>query len=114
VLLLGLDVATADALGGVDGGFVLALEGARELVEAGVQTEVGVVLSESTLDALPKLSELVAEQVAGVQNLRVVVTKLHGKGAPAPADPARIEASVASLLRKAAARGQRVVLEDRG
>jgi len=114
VLLLGLDAATADALGGVEGGFALALEGARELVEARVQTEVGLVVSEPTLDALPQLSELVAEQVPGVRNLRVVVTRLHGSGAPAAADPARIEEAVASLLQKAGPRGQRVVLEDRG
>lgn len=114
VLLLGLDAATADTLGGVDGGFALAFEGVRELVAAQVHTEVGLVVSEPTLEALPRLSEVVAEHLPGVRQLRVVATRLHGSGAPAPANPARIEEAVASLLREAGRRGQRVVLEDRG
>lgn len=114
VLLLGLDEATADELGGVTGSFGLALEGARSLVACGVSTELGVVLSERTLDDLPRLSALAEQHVRGVTTLRVLDARLRGPGAPGRADPARVEERVVTLIREGKRRGQSVVLEDRG
>lgn len=114
VVLLGADADKADALGGVQGSFDLALAGARLLMDAGAHVEVGLAVSEATLDSLHELSQLAADRLPGAAALRVIVTGLRGREAPGPADPARIEKMVACLLAKAASHGQHVVLEDRG
>ena len=80
----------------------------------GVNTEVGVVLSERTLDDLPQLSALVRERVPEVTRLRVLIAKLRGPGAPGQADPGWVEERVVALIREAQRWGQSVVLEDRG
>ncbi len=114
VVLLGVDSATADELGGVAGSFDLALAGVRHLMAENVATEVGLVLSDRTVDDVHRMSELVAERAPGASGLRVVVTRLRGREAPALPDPSKVEAGVSRLLALARERGQRVVLEDRG
>jgi radical SAM superfamily enzyme YgiQ (UPF0313 family) len=114
VLLLGLDAPTADELGGVAGSFDLALEGARQLIAANVPTEVGLVLTERTVNDAHRLSGMVSVGVPGASQLRVVVTRLRGTGAPPLPDPSKVQAGVSRLLELARQSGQRVVLEDRG
>jgi len=113
VLLLGLDVATADELGGVPGSFGLALDGARQLVAAGVVAELGVVLSERTLDSLPQLLDVASVMVPGHAGVRVVVADLVGTDRLVLPDPIRIESSVERLVDAACTRRLRVVVEDR-
>ena len=113
VLLLGLDRETADELGGVDGSFDLALEGARQLIAAGVSTELGIVLSNRTLDNLPKLVELATHSAPGHSGLQLIVTKLVGKEAPALPRLTLTEWSIEQLVEAAKVNQTRIVIEDR-
>jgi len=113
VLFLGLDARVADELAGMDGAFELAIEGARQLIAAKVSTDIGLVLSDRTVEEAHRLVELVEERLPGASGLRVVVAKLRGPNPPSLPDPNRVEEQVRALLTRARA-GIRVVFEDRG
>ena len=109
VLLLATDAARADELGGVEGAHQLALRGARQLIASGVNVELGLLLSPSSVPEAPELAHIAEEHFPEVRRLVLVLTSLLDDGRAA----AELS-EVTAALRKAARDGGRVVfVEDR-
>ena len=113
VLLLATDEGMSEQLGGIEGGQRLALEGADELLAAGIEVELGLLVTRRSRLMLPYLVQLAAIRLPTVRAIRVVLTGLHGPTAPALPTHALIDRPAEQLVREARQAGLEVHLESR-